>query len=271
MQRRLHAALRPGAEQIMERRSMRSDMKKVVVERPRGQSYVPNRKFGARLRYIPGHDYEEQPKRVGISASYRDYGYSAKWLTDVLGPLKRFLNKNVGRPWNDVYSEMCASLDKRKATGKHIFDHAMDMVETNCFMGSNGKLCYLGWGGEEREVDDLYVHPQTGLLCRALPPNKRELKRRRLLAEEVTWLNINDETGYRKHEGIWYLVRLKRVFAGWGRSKNPVVVRDIFLKKDVALDRGWYSVAVAKKQCSRDELKYLRYMLQKREWSIRRM
>jgi hypothetical protein len=115
-------------------------MKKVVVERPRGQSYVPNRKFGARLPYLPDHDYDEQPKRVGISASYRDYGYSAKWFTDVLGPLRRFLEKNVGRPWNDVYSEMCTSLDKRKATGKHIFDHAMDMVETNCFLGANGKI-----------------------------------------------------------------------------------------------------------------------------------
>ncbi|MGZ4843036.1 MAG: hypothetical protein ACXV5J_14895, partial [Candidatus Angelobacter sp.] len=173
-------------------------MKKVVVERPRGQSYVPNRKFGARLPYIPDHDYDEQPKRVGISASYRDYGYSAKWFTDVLGPLRRFLEKNVGRPWNDVYSEMCASLDKRKATGKHIFDHATDMVETHCFMGTNGKVRYLRWGIEECEVDDLYVHPQTGLLCRAQPVSKRELKRRRLLAEEITWLNINDESGYRK-------------------------------------------------------------------------
>ncbi|MGB9122957.1 MAG: hypothetical protein WCE73_20250 [Candidatus Angelobacter sp.] len=180
-------------------------MKKVVVERPRGQSYVPNRKFGARLPYVPDHDYDEQPKRVGISASYRDYGYSAKWFTDVLGPLRRFLEKNVGRPWNDVYSEMCTSLDKRKATGKHIFDHAMDMVDTNCFLGANGKIVRLRWGAE-REVEGLYVHPQTGVLCRAVRPNKRELKRRRLLAEDVTWLNINDESGYRKHEGIRYLV-----------------------------------------------------------------
>ncbi|MGB9122956.1 MAG: hypothetical protein WCE73_20245 [Candidatus Angelobacter sp.] len=66
-------------------------------------------------------------------------------------------------------------------------------------------------------------------------------------------------------------MRLKRVFAGWTRSKKPVMVRDIFLKKDVPLDRGWYSVAIAKKQCNRDELKYLRYMLQKRERRIRNM
>jgi hypothetical protein len=165
---------------------------------------------------------------------------------------------------------MCASLDKRKATGKHIFDHAMDMVETNCFIGANGKIFCLRWGAQH-EVDDLYVHPRTGILCRVERPNKRELKRRRLLAEEVTWLNINDESGYRKHEGIWYLVRLERVFAGWTRSKKPVMVRDIFLKKDVPLDRGWYSVAVAKKQCNRDELKYLRYMLRKRISRIRNM
>jgi hypothetical protein len=188
----------------------------------------------------------------------------------VLGPLQRFLEKNVGRPWNDVYSEMCASLDKRKATGQHIFDHAKDMVETNCFIGANGKIHRLRWGSEE-EVYGLYVHPRTGLLCRALRPTKRELKRKRLLAEEVTRLDVDDDMGYRKHEGIWYLVRLKRVFAGWTRRKEPVIVRDIFLKKDVPLEYGWYSVAIAKKQCNRDELKDVRYMLQKRLWTIKRI
>lgn len=250
---------------------MRSDMKKVVVERPRGQSYVPNRKFGARLPYIPDHDYDEQPKRVGISASYRDYGYSAKWLKDLLGPLTRFLQKNIGQPWDKVYSEVCATLDRREVTGHHLISHLKDEVETNCFMGLNGKVCYLRWNGQHQEAEGFYVHPQTGLLCHTLPPNKRELKRRKLLAEEVTWLNINDESGYRKHKGIWYFVRLKRVFAGWTCSKKPVMVRDIFLKKDVPLDRGWYSVAIAKKQCNRDELKHLLYMLQKREWRIRNL
>lgn len=246
---------------------MRSDMKKVVVERPRGQSYVPNRKFGARLRYIPDHDYEEQPKRVSISASYRDYGYSEKWFTDVLGPLERFLRRSVGRPWNDVYSEMCAGLDKRKATGQHIFDHMEWMVETNCFIGSNGKVCHLRWGSEQVEVEKLYVHPQTGLLCWAEPPNKRELKRQRLLAEEVTWLENTSEIGFRKHEGIWYRVQYRRVYVDW-RKQSPIV-RDIFLKKDVRLNHGCNLVALAKKQCNRDELKRVRCLLWERERKIK--
>ena len=242
-------------------------MKKVVVERPRGQSYVPNRKFGARLRYIPGHDYEEQPKRVGISASYRDYGYSAKWFTDVLGPLERFLRSRVGKPWNDVYSEMCASLDKRKATGKHIFDHAMNMVEIHCFMGLKGKVCCLRWGVEECEVYGLYVHPRTGQLCHAERPSRRELKHQRLLAEEITWLESTSEIGFRKHEGIWYRVQYRRVYLDW-REKLPIV-RDIFLKKDVRLTCGWNLIALVKKQCNRDELKRVRCLLWERERKIK--
>jgi hypothetical protein len=249
---------------------MRPDMKKVVVERPRGQSYVPNRKFGARLPYIPDHEYEEQPKRVGISESYRNYGYSEKWFSDLLGPLERFLQSNVGRPWNKVYSEICAGLDKRKATGKHVFDHLKCMVYTNCFIGANDKVCYLRQT-EECEVDDLYVHPRTGLLCRARQENKREPKRRKLLSIEVTLLNLNNGTGYQKHEGLWYRVKLERVFAGWLRRKKPVTVRDIFLKRDVALGWGWHWVATEKKQCNHEELGDVRRLLAERERRIKRM
>src|SRR5579883_3019933 len=142
---------------------MRSDMKKVVVERPRWGSRQRNRKFGARLRYIEDHDYDEQPKRVSISESYRDPDYE-KEFTDVLGPLQKFLRRHVGVPWNDIYSEMCASLDKRKVTGKHVFDHLERMVEVNCYEGADGKMYTLK---QDYLVSGLYVHPQSGLLCLA--------------------------------------------------------------------------------------------------------
>lgn len=246
---------------------MRSDMKKIVVEQPRGQSYVPNRKFGARLRYVPGHDYEEQPKRVGISASYRDYGYSEKWLTDLLGPLKRFLQSRTGQSWNDVYSEMCAGLDKRKTTGQHIFGHMKQMVATNCFIGNNGRVWQTRW--REVEVEGFYVHPQTGVLCHAPRPNKRAFKRQRMLAEEVTWLKIDDTSGYRKHSGIWYHAYFRKIFVS--HYQQPEIVRDIFLKKEVRLNYGWNLLLVTKKQCNRNELRRVQYMLQKRSWRIERI
>lgn len=244
-------------------------MKKVVLERPRGQSNVPNRKFGARLRYLPGHDYEEQLKRVGISASYRDYGYAEKWLRDLLGPLHRFLQKNIGQPWDKVYGEICSTLDRREITGHHLISHLKTDVETNCFMGAGGKVFYLRVYGDQYEVDDFYVHPETRLLCRALPPDKRALKRQRLLAEDVTWLKIDETRGYRKHEEIWYHAYFRNIFVSY--RQQPGMVRDIFLKKDVPLTYGWNLVLVTKKQCNRNELKYVRWMLQKRKWRIQRM
>ena len=77
---------------------MRSDMKKVVVERPRWGSRRRNEKFGAKLRYSPDHDYEDQPKKARGFESYGDG--CGKYLTDVLSPLERFLRTNIGRPWD---------------------------------------------------------------------------------------------------------------------------------------------------------------------------
>src|SRR5579872_1933290 len=131
---------------------MRSDMKKVVVERPRWGSRQRNRKFGARLRYIEDHDYDEQPKRASISESYRNG--KGKEFTDVLGPLKKFLRRRVGMRWNDIYSEMCVGLDKRKVTGKHVFDHVKGMVELNCYEGADGKMYTLQ---QDYLVSGLYV------------------------------------------------------------------------------------------------------------------
>src|SRR5262249_44012500 len=164
---------------------MRSDWKKVVVERPRWGSRAPNKKFGARLRFVPDHEYEEQPKRVPPSESYRGF---QKSFTDVLGPLQRLLNRNVGRPWNKVHSELCTVLDKRKVTGRHVLDHIECMVEKNG-LERDGRIIVQIYGREE-PVRGFYVHPRTGLLCFAPRETHRERKRKKMLAEPVTRLHF---------------------------------------------------------------------------------
>lgn len=241
-------------------------MKKVVVERPRWGSRQRNNKFGARLPYIPDHDYEDQPKKA---LGFESYFGSRKLFTDVLGPLERFLRKNVGRPWDKVYSELSDGLDKRKATGKHIFDHVDDMVEKNCLIGADGRAYATDWRGN-RPLSGMYVHPRTGLLCEAPRETKRERERRRRLAEPITRLDLGDNTAYQLYETVWYRVKLKPMFVDW-RSHTPTMVWDIFRKKHVSLSWGWNWVATEKKQCNRDELKEVRRLLAKREREIRRM
>jgi hypothetical protein len=248
-------------------------MKKVVVERPRWGSRQSNRKFSARLRYVPGHDYEEEPKKAYGFESHRidrSRKYFAKEFTDVLGPLIGFLRKNVGRPWDRVYSELCGGLDKRKVTGLHIFQHLEDFVETNCCF-VEGKPCHVGGWGGGYAVRWFYVHPRSGLLCQAPPkrPGARKARRAAALEEEVTFLRVNEETGYRKHEDIWYRVKLRRIHVRSWRPEDVVPVYDIFARKEARLGYGEHWVATEKKQCNRDELKRVGYLLRERERRIK--
>ena len=53
-----------------------------------------------------------------------------KGFTDKLSPMYRWLNSKVGRPWDDVYSEITKSFDTRTTAGRHIVhDHLMSSVQ----------------------------------------------------------------------------------------------------------------------------------------------
>lgn len=47
---------------------------------------------------------------------YRDFA-------DKLSPVYRWLCKQVGRPWDDVYSEICQRFENRSLAGRHIIGH----------------------------------------------------------------------------------------------------------------------------------------------------
>ncbi|MBZ5520789.1 MAG: hypothetical protein LAP21_00890 [Acidobacteriia bacterium] len=241
-------------------------MKKVVVERPRWGSRARNRKFGARLKYVSNHDYEDQPKKA---LGFESYAGFSKELTDVLNPLRRFLRSRLGRPWDKVYSELCAGLDRRKVTGLHIFQHLESMVARSCHFGTDGALYSILYG--ERQVRGFYVHPRTGLLCEAQDESRQKRKLRQLEAEEITRLHPGGNIGYQKHEGIWYRVALQRIWVNsWDPTTRPLV-RDLFLKTDVRLGWGENWVAVEKKQCNRRELAEVRALLEIRKRKIRKM
>ena len=105
---------------------MRSDMSKVIVERPRWGSWLRSTKFAARVS--PQGDVED----LDVAPPSREP--DRKSLNENLAPLKRYLDKQVGRPWNKVYSEIRANLDTRKATQLHILQHLRDYVQTHCWM-----------------------------------------------------------------------------------------------------------------------------------------
>src|SRR5215471_3836174 len=197
---------------------MRSDMHKVVVERERHGSTRKNRKWGKRFPFVDDHDYEDQPKFVS-SGRRRQYGPHCKWFTDVLGPLEGLLRKNIGRPWDNVYSELRRGLDVRKVTGLHIFQHLEQMVDLNCFEDEDGKVRSYGTYGWMKygypEVDGFYVHPRTRLLQFAPRANRTERRQQYLQKKEVVGFWIDKTQAYRLLDGIWYVVTYKRISLTW--------------------------------------------------------
>ena len=142
---------------------MRRDMGKVITERPREGSHWRSKKYGGDVPWSGFEgDYDAEPQRVPASRG-RQYGYDGKTFTDVLGPIRRFLDKQVGRPWDRVHSELCAVLDRRKVTHAHVFTHIYQYVERQAVRDGRGAWRDRVHG---RPLRRLFVHPGTGLLCR---------------------------------------------------------------------------------------------------------
>ena len=168
---------------------MRSDMSKVIVERPRWGSRLRSVKFAARVR--PRGDVED------FDLAPPTHARDQKSLNENLAPLKRYLDSQVGRPWDKVYSEIRANLDTRKATQLHILQHLRDYVQTHCWMEGRTVMAGRRWFGVA-PVEGLYVHPKSGILRRA-PERKWERAR-----EPVTRVRLSDLAHYELIEGVWF-------------------------------------------------------------------
>jgi hypothetical protein len=182
---------------------MRDDMARVIVERPRIPVF--NSRKGRRRAM------EDLPSYEGMRRSQALRG-DLKELNENLTPLRRYLERQVGRPWNKVYSEIAAHLRAGSAVQQHVRDHLRD------FVAVKPRRVTLSWysGDRGRERANclwhqpLYVDPVTGLLCRTdrLP----EVKARRRRAEQrpsvpVDRVALAEDRELRLIRGIWYEVQ----------------------------------------------------------------
>lgn len=177
---------------------MRKDMFRVIVERPRIlESAAKTRRDGP---------VETMPLREGMrrgSALRRGF----KALNENLAPLRRFLMKQVGRPWDKVYGEICEHLRVDSTMQQHVRDHLRDFVEVNPRRGlSTGRSPTRLWPAP------LYVDPNDGILKRTdqLPEEKawRRGKKTAGQAGPVDRIRLSKSAELRRLDGIWYAVSL---------------------------------------------------------------
>jgi hypothetical protein len=214
---------------------MRPDMAKVIVERPR----VGSRTRGA------AKGYRRALKRMGIEGAPRGEGMKrrhrggTKFLNEHLGPLRRYLDAQVGRPWDKVFSEICAHIDRASAVQDHVRDHVADYVVTDVVLidgiacSGEGGRCYGQPLHEMSWRRRWYVCPRTGLLRRVKiaarsrrragpgAPKQKDLPR---------FIPVSEYLQCRLIDGAWHVVSLRPL----PLERNGCVERDVVLEKPVA-------------------------------------
>jgi len=224
---------------------MRPDFDKLLTERARiGHSMKYHKVRNKKNRK---NDAENLPAKEGMKASHKKYGRDWKYLNENLQPLVRFLNKQVGRPWNDVYSEIRKMMGKNpNAVKGHILQH---------LYGFGGVRLHTVALGDKRLHSDQYLQglelsdgelfvDEAGIICRYQRKVKKksynQLKQEKRME---TIRDLPDGNQLHKIKGIWYkvillpilpkhihLVKSTTVLFGktYERTIENVVVNDIF-------------------------------------------
>ncbi len=222
---------------------MRSDMFKVIVERPRhGAGWArPGRP-------VP---FELAPRQEPIVPRKRSKG-----LNENLKPLERFLESCVGRPWDKVYSELSENLSVRNAVQQHVRDHLRGLVILKVEERDDGVLRGHGWHWPVTIMHgDLYVDPRTGLLRRCRERRvPREVPARELI-------EIDPHTQWRLIDGHWFEIGFIP-FPQRGEAYDVLARR--MLKWDIAEHRirGQRMLAQRKRQLGKRELREVARLLE---------
>jgi hypothetical protein len=236
---------------------MREDMHQLI-------KVLPSRGGGWAKIKGPRGDIEELPSREPMLP--RVGGWNLKENHDWTTPIDRYLLKQVGRPWNDVFSDICASNDLRSKTQYDVRDYVGYAVHTHVVIVD----------GEPQNSDGhsiwrrFWVHPDTGILM-ALPERKRY--RWHGYRKHFDQVPIDAEHKYVRINGLWYIVTLAPFdeadytrFLNAAREAYRPTTYDVAFRQELYRDSGsartqlcreWGSAvyAVSKRQIGTREIK----------------
>lgn len=170
-------------------------MDKVIVERPRYGSRLPSRKKGYR-KYIQSIPIEDLPRNEPMLGRWKG---REKWLNEHLGPMKRFLRSNVGRPWNHIYRDLCEHVSFANAVQSHVLDHIFDFVHQHVEVKDRFTVHSHRWYGWTRlRPDEMYICQSSGILkvvrrksqCGQLPDQYRVNELTRMIRRDANWWEV---------------------------------------------------------------------------------
>lgn len=198
---------------------MRDDMAERFSE-PKGR--YKKSKFPRRQKKVARLDEDGQPpeytsmRKVHLAVGdwYSDNGHGSDYSI-----LRRFLVANRGRPWDEVYSEICSKADERTHDGHRLREAVDNIVCTTTELNEDGEVVSKDrWG---RTFDrwfgfwhEFYVHPEKKTL------EWNESRRNRYRHKKTYEQRVFEMDGqlYHQHAGIWYRVEMKLLPTVGGRG-----------------------------------------------------
>lgn len=240
---------------------MRPDMAKVIVERPRKKGCAWNKPKGYQ-RHLHSYGEDGPPRREGIKTRWQGH---TKYLNEHLGPLRRYLDSQVGRPWDKVFAEICTHIDRNSAVQDHVRDHVDGYVTVHVIL-IDGVPCN-GEGGWHygRPLHELrsrawYVCPRTGLL-RRVKVVARKRQRRQKQENPPPYLPVGKSLQCRFLDGAWHLITLKPLpTPEWNRKRckdwDILLNRPVteITETDAKMHYGAAVYAVSKRRLAKREL-----------------
>lgn len=176
---------------------MRPDMFRVIIESGRHGGH--NDRNATKPRRVG--DWDAYHSHESMRLPHKD----RKEQSDRFSVMRRYMRAQVGRPWDLIWSEICRSISGRHVLGFHLRTHmGQDIVERNiCIInGVPHELKRFGRGWNELNHGDLYVHPETGLLCWYKKGEARRWRYRK--PTDPTLKKISDVETLKWEKGVWY-------------------------------------------------------------------
>jgi hypothetical protein len=202
-------------------------MAKVIVERPRIGSRIRGTPKGYR-RTLQKSGEDGLPLREGMKRRHQHYH---KYLNEHLGPLRRYLDSQVGRPWDKVFSEICAHIDRASAVQDHVRDHVANYVVTQVVLIDGIPYSNTGDWTHGSRLDQTYgsrwyVCPRTGILRRVKRlsrPHRVEPER----PDPPRFICVDDSLQCHWIDGAWHLLTMKPlpIHRKVGRERDVVLNR----------------------------------------------
>jgi hypothetical protein len=191
-----------------------------------------------------------------------------------IGPLRKFLRAQIGRPWDAVHRDLSKTLSKRTLSGRHSWSHIAREVTEDCELRPDGRVYPKAGSGRTRAalpVTGLYVHPETGLLCaarRRAAPGMKAFRAALAAFFYRSWglpvadadlqrFRIDGQTLWEKREHAWFIHRYEAVPDRVARKPLAPGRKEFAFLEPAHLER------VRTKQASRKEVQAARQILER--------